>query len=173
MSKAQQIPTPHGSAMKALIIYDDFAFAVRASVALQHSARNAEYAVQWNVNPWPIDMLKFSPKAEEALTDALGAHLIVVAGRSAKSPIFWFHGWLEHWAKCHQIKGAALALFGVGCSDSLAAATIAEFSSLARRHGLSLIFDDARSRKDRSNFNAQTLGRAKIVGVQAGNADPG
>jgi len=110
--------------MKALIIYDDFTFAVRANVALRDSARNPDLALEWNVNPWQIDMLKFSPKAEDALTDALDAHVIVIATRSAKSSTLWFQGWLEHWGKCHQIKGAALALFGVGYADGLAAAAI-------------------------------------------------
>ena len=148
--------------MKALIIYDDFAFAVRASAALQHSARNADFAVQWNVNPWQIDMLKFSPTAEEALVEALDAHLIVIASRNAKSSTFWFRGWLAHWAKCHQIKGAALALLGDGSFDGLAASVIDEFSSLARRHGLSLIFDNGRSGKDQSNFIEHSLDGQKL-----------
>jgi hypothetical protein len=148
--------------MKALIIYDDFAAAVRANVALQNSARNADFAVQWKVNPWQIDMLKFSLTAEEALTEALDAHLIVIASRSAKSSTFWFQGWLEHWAKCRQIEGAALALFGVGYSDGLAASVIREFSSIARRHGLSLIIDGGRSGKDQSNFIEHSLDGQKL-----------
>jgi len=149
--------------MKALIIYDDFASAVRANVMLQHLARNADFAVQWNIKPWQIDMLKFSLTAGEALTEALDAHLIVIAGRSAKSSTFWFQGWLEHWAKCHQIEGAALALFGVGYSDGLAVSAISEFSSIARRHGLSLVFDDGRSGKDQSNFIEHSLGGQKLL----------
>lgn len=163
MSKAQEFRTPHSSAMKALIIYDDFASAMRANLALQHLARNADLAVQWNVSPWQIDMLKFSLTAEEALAEALDAHLIAIASRSAKSSTFWFQGWLEHWAKCHQIDGAALALFRVGHPEGLAASAISEFSNIARRHGLSLILDDGRSGKGQHNFIEHSLDRQKLL----------
>lgn len=143
--------------MKALIIYDDFATVVRANVALQYSGRNADFPVQWNVNLWQIDMLKFSPTAEEALTDALAAHLIVIANSCAKSSTIWFQSWVEHWAKCRYINGAGLALLGGGGSDGLATSAIGEFSSLARRHGLSLILDDGRNEKDQSNFIEHSL----------------
>src|SRR5271170_7327872 len=136
---------------------------MKANVALQHSAWNAGFAVQWNVNPWQIDMLKFSPTAEDALTDALDAHLIVIASSSAKSSTFWFQSWVEHWAKCRQINGAALALLGGGSSDGLAASAIARFSSLAQHHGLSLIFDDGRSGKDQANFIEHTLDGQKLL----------
>ena len=163
MSNAQEFPPPHDSAIKALIIYEDFDSAVRANVALQHSARNVDFAVQWNVNPWRIDLLQFSPTAEAALTDASYAHLIIIASCSGKSSAFWFQDWLEHWAKCHQIEGAALALFGVGYSDGLAASAIREFSSIARRHGLSLIFGDDRSRKEQLNFIERSLNGQKLL----------
>jgi len=149
--------------MKALIIYDDFATAVRANVALQHSARDADFAVQWNVSPWQIDMLTISPTAEEVLMDALDAHLIIIASRSAKSSTFWFQCWLEHWAKCRQNKEAALALFGAGCSDGVAASAICEFSSIARRLGLSLIFDDGRSGKGQSDFTEHSPDGQKLL----------
>ena len=68
----------------------------------------------------------------------------------------------QHCSKCHQIKGAALALLGDGNSDGLAASAINEFSSLARRHGLSLIFDNGRSGKDQSNFIEHSLDGQKL-----------
>ena len=163
MPKAKKFPPAHDSAMKALIVYDDLAIAVRANVALRHSARNADFAVRWKVNPWQIDMLKFSPTTEEALMDALDAHLVVIARSSAKSSTFWFRGWVELWAERHQIQGAALALLGYGSSDGLPAPVIDEFSSLAQRHELSLIFDEGPRGKNQSNFIQQSLGGQKLL----------
>ena len=154
--------SPHDSAMKALIIYDDLATAVKANNALQHSALNSGFALQWNVNPWQIDMLKSFPTAEEALTDALDAHLIVIASPNEKSSASWFRGWLEHWAKCRQIKEAALALFGIGYADRLVAPAMDEFTKLARSHGLTLIFDDGRRGEDQSNFIEYSLQGQKL-----------
>src|SRR5271154_5711262 len=72
---------PQDSTMKALIIYDDFYSAIKANASLQHSADKADLAVRWNIRPWRVDMLKFPPTADEALTEALDAHLIVLAGQ--------------------------------------------------------------------------------------------
>jgi hypothetical protein len=86
-----------------LIICDDFASAARANYVLQHSAWSVDFPVLWNVSPWRVDMLKFPPTAEEALTDALDAHLITIADLSAQSLPFRFQGWLDHWAKCRRV----------------------------------------------------------------------
>jgi len=163
MSKVGRFPAQHDSAVKALIIYDDFASALRSNVALQHSTQNVDFAVRWIVSPWRIDVLQFPSAAEEALTDALDAHLIVIAGRSAQSLSFWLQGWLEHWAKCRQIKGAALALFGVGYSDVLRAPGMLEFSSVAKQHDLRLIFDDNRNGKDQSKTAEHFLDERRLL----------
>src|SRR5271163_4397673 len=110
MSKLNRLNAPQDSIMKALVIYEDFACAERANAALQYSAQNADVSVQWNIRPWRVDMLKFPPAAEEALTEAMDAHLIVFVGRRAQSLSFWLQDWLEHWAKYRQIKDAALAV---------------------------------------------------------------
>jgi hypothetical protein len=126
------------STMKALIIYDDFASAVKANAALQHSAQNLDFFVQWNIRPWRADMLKFTRASEAALSDATDAHLIVFAGRIAQSLPFW----LEHWAKCRQIEDAALAVYCAGSADASSIPAIPELSQFATRHGLNFIFDD-------------------------------
>src|SRR5277367_6722934 len=126
--------------MKALVIYDDFVCAEKANAALQHSALNANVRVQWNIRPWRVDMLKFPPTAEEALTEAMDAHLIVFVGRRVQSFPFWLQDWLEHWAKCRRIKGAALAVIGVGSIEMMSSQS--NLSQFAKRQGLSVIFDD-------------------------------
>ncbi|HMD53476.1 MAG TPA: hypothetical protein VKJ65_02865 [Phycisphaerae bacterium] len=128
--------------MKALIIYDDFAHAAKANAALQHSAQNLDFAVQWNISPWRMDMLKFSPIAEEALTDAVEAHLIVFAGRRALSLPFWMQHWLEQWAKCRQIADAALAVFCEESAYTPSKSVTLNLSHFAACNGLNFIFDD-------------------------------
>jgi hypothetical protein len=129
--------------MKATIIYDDFDSAAKANTTLQHSAHKADFAVQWNIRPWRVDLLKFPPTADEALTEALDAHLIVFAGRSAQSLPFWLERWLEQWAKYRRIKDAALAVVSAGSAKALSSALARpDLSQFARRHDLSVIFDD-------------------------------
>jgi hypothetical protein len=126
--------------MKALVIYDDFICVEKANAALQHSAQSADVRVQWDIRPWRVDMLKFPPTAEEALTEAMDAHLIVLVGRSVQSLSFWLQDWLEQWAKCRQIKDAALAVIGAANTEAMSSQS--DLSQFVKRHGLSVIFDD-------------------------------
>ena len=128
--------------MKALIIYDDFATAVKANAALQHSARYSDLIAQWNITFWRVDMLECPPSAETALTEAKDTHLIVFAGRCAQSPPFWLEHWLELWAKCRQVEDAALAVYCESGSDALSLPATLELPQFAMRHGLKVIFDD-------------------------------
>jgi hypothetical protein len=129
------------STMKALILYQDFAFAVKANEVLQHSAEYSEFRVQWNIRPWRVDLLKFPPAAEEAQADAADAHLIVFGSRCALSFPFWLEDWLEQWAKCRQIEDAALALIHEDSGDSLSIPPTPGLSHFANHYGLNIIFD--------------------------------
>jgi hypothetical protein len=151
MFESLQFHTPPGTAMKALVIYNDFGSAARANAALQRSAHCANSDARCITSPWRIEMLKFPPTAEEALKDALDAHLVVIVGDCTQSPPAWFQCWLEHWAKSRHIKRAALALFSSRCAGHLADPAIREFSSIADRHGLSLICDGSPNRENRWN----------------------
>jgi hypothetical protein len=127
--------------MKALILYQVFAFAVKANAVLQHSAQYSDVQVQWNIRPWRVDLLKFPPAAEEAQADAADAHLIVFGSRCAISFPFWLQDWLEQWTKCRQIKDVALALIHEDSADSLSISPTPELSRFASHHGLNIIFD--------------------------------
>lgn len=133
---------PEDSNMKALIIYHDFASAAKANAALQRSARNADFTALWKVRPWRVDMLRFPPTAEEALIDAVDAHLIVFAGGSAERLPFWLLNWLEHWAKCRQIEGASLAAIDSKRNDTFATPAATELANFAKRHSLCFITDE-------------------------------
>jgi hypothetical protein len=163
MIKLNQFNQPQDSTVKAIIIYDDLDSAVNANTTLQHPVHQADFAVQWNIRPWRVDMLKFPPTADEALTDALDAHLIVFAGRSAQSLPFWLERWLEQWAKYRRIRDAALAVVGTGSAKALSSALARpDLSQFARCHDLSVIFDDnitiaSSSIADGSSFNENRL----------------
>jgi hypothetical protein len=143
--------------MKALIIYQDFASATKANIALQHSAHHPEVHVQWNIRPWRVDMLKFPPTAAEALADATDAHLIVFAGCCNLSIPHCLQNWLDKWADCRQIEAAALAIFGSENSDELSASGALALSQFAKRHGLSVIFDTHRIMQHGQAFPAGIL----------------
>src|ERR1700733_9701882 len=96
--------------MKAVIIYEDVLSATNAKTVLQRSTHGAGTSVKWNVCPWRLDMLKVPPTAEDALTEAMDAHLIVFAGFNGQPIPSWLQDWFENWAKSRQIDGAALAV---------------------------------------------------------------
>jgi hypothetical protein len=158
MSKLNKLDTPQDSTMKALVIYDDFVCAEKANAALQHSAQNANVRVQWNIRPWRVDMLKFPPTAEEVLAEAIDAHLIVFVGHRAQSLSFWLQDWLVHWAKCRQTKDAALAVIGAGNTEVMSSQS--DVSQFARRHGLSVIFDERGVIED-SLLHTESLNKPK------------
>src|ERR1700677_3691890 len=153
---------PQDSTMKALIIYDDFASVMKANSSLQSSAAYPNVNVQWSIRPWRVDMLKFPPTAEEALMDAIDAHLIVFAGRSAHSFPVWLQDWLEHWVKCRQIEGAALAVIGAGNSETPLSPQ-PDLTQFARRHGLTVIFDDRGALNNGSPHIAESLHQPQTV----------
>jgi hypothetical protein len=142
MSKPDQSATSQDLAMKALIIYQDFASAAKANAALQRAAQNSHARVKWNIRPWQVDTLKFLPTAAKALADATDAHLIVFAGGGAQSSSHWLQDWLEQWAGRRQIQTAALAVFDTRNADKLSPAAALDLPQFAKRHGLSIIFDD-------------------------------
>jgi hypothetical protein len=141
MSKLNRHDEQQDSTMKVVIIYDNIASVMEANSSLRHSARHPDINVQWSIRPWQVDLLKFPTGAEESLTDAIDAHLIVLAGRCAQTFPFWLQDWLENWAKCRQIKDAALAVVGGGKAELLSSSQ-PNLSQFAGRHSLSIIFDD-------------------------------
>jgi hypothetical protein len=138
--------------MKALIIYDEFASAARANATLQHSTRNLGFSVHWTIMPWPVDLLQFPPTAQEALTEAMDAHLIVFTGCIAQSPPSWLLNWLEQWARHRRIEDAALAVVGLGDAKGLCSAEKPDLSEFAERHDLSVIFHHQGTVEDDSTF---------------------
>jgi hypothetical protein len=96
--------------MKALIIYDSMASALKTSDFLRNATRVAGIGVDWEINIWPISMLRIRSVAEEALKDGVDADLVVFAGCRTDSLCPWLKEWLERWAAQRLVKYAALAL---------------------------------------------------------------
>ena len=142
MPKLVRADGPQYSAMKAIIIYKDFASAAKANAALQNASHYPDVHVQWNIRPWRVDMLKFPPTATEALADATDAHLIVFAGDFARLFSHSLQDWLEQWARHRQIETAALALIGTGNAGNRPISAVGDLSQFVKRHGLNIIFDD-------------------------------
>jgi hypothetical protein len=130
---------PQDSVMKALVIYDDLALATEANAILQRATYHPNAAVHWNLRPWRLDMLEFRPTADEALTDAADAHLIVLAICRTPSLPAWLIDWLKQWAALRQTPDAALAVIGDGRSKATPAQATVEMSRFARQYGLTVI----------------------------------
>jgi len=128
--------------MKALIIYDDFTSAAKANGALQRSAHHLNTSIKWNVRPWRLDMLNFPPTAEEAIDEAIDAHLIIFAGLNDQHLPAWLIDWLEHWAKCRRIDEAALAVIDGGTKHTTSPLAMTEICQFAERRGLAFIISD-------------------------------
>jgi hypothetical protein len=148
----RELYTPQDTAMKALVIYDDLPIAAVAIAALQHAAYHLSAAMQWNLKPWRIDMLKFLPAADEALSDGADAHLIVIAVRRTPSLPAWLIDWLERWAALRHTPDAAVTIISDGnATVSLAQATV-ELSQFALRNGLNVICGDCHETDSRPAF---------------------
>jgi hypothetical protein len=161
MSKVNKHYAPHVSSMKALIIYDNLSSFMKANAALQHSAQNAGVNVLWSIRPWRVDMLKFPPTADEALTEAIDAYLIIFAGRCVQSLPFWLKDWLEQWAKYRRVEDAALAVIGAGKAEVPSSVEKSDLSECARQHGLRVLFDDRGVIEDCSPFPTGFLDKPK------------
>jgi hypothetical protein len=156
MSKLHNLHTAHGQAMKALIIYDNFAFAAKANTMLQQAADQTDATIRWNIRPWRVDALNLTRNADEALMDAADAHLIVFAGHRAQSIPSWLQDWLERWVACRQIKDAAFAVIGGRNGETLSMPAVPELSRFAKRHGLSFITDEGFIIHDEERFQARS-----------------
>jgi hypothetical protein len=94
--------------LKAAIIYDDFDFAARTAALLEHAAVRSDEAMQWDIKPWRLDLLKPSALAEAALAETIDADLVVVALSRIHLPPDILLDWLERWAARREIQEAAL-----------------------------------------------------------------
>jgi hypothetical protein len=98
--------------LKAVIIYDDFDSATRATALLERVAVRADEEIKWDIKPWKFDVLKQPTLAALTVAVAANADLIVLALRRIHSTPTELLDWLEDWAKHRRIEDACvLALY--------------------------------------------------------------
>jgi hypothetical protein len=153
--------------MKALIVYDDATCAATTNAILHRAADRAEISVKWDIRPWRLNMLSFTPTVEEAMSDAADAHLIVFAIRNTRSLPTWLMSWLERWAALRQIPDAALATIGYGSPDAQLQQSTPNLVQFARRFGLGFIFENLGENNDRLPILDPTLTEYKLPSLLA------
>jgi hypothetical protein len=94
--------------LKAVIIYDDFDSATRATALLERATVRADEAMKWDIKPWRFDVLKQPTLAALTVAVAANADLIVLALRQIHSPPAELLDWLESWAGHRRIEDAAV-----------------------------------------------------------------
>jgi hypothetical protein len=143
--------------MKALVIYDSVPLAAKANAILQHATHRADATMYWSIRPWRVDVLRLPPEADEALTEAMDAHLILLASHRAQSLPSWLHGWLEQWAACRKIKNAALAVISDQSDGTLLISATNELLQFAARHGLEFIVNSETAVAGKWTFFARSF----------------
>jgi hypothetical protein len=128
------------SDLKAIIIYDDFKLAARATTLLENVTMGAalDEAVRWEVGPWRLEVLQDPELAARALAEAAAADLILLAlagGDRVQEDVL---EWLENWARQRSEQDAAVMFF---CPEESVAATrlVSELKWFTVRQGLTFL----------------------------------
>jgi len=148
--------------MKAIIIYDNCAFASKATELLQRVAQQVDTTLHWNLKLWRLDTLSLPHRADEALAEAMDAHLIMFAGHRTQLLPSWLLNILERWVACRQITNAAFAVIGGRNGDELIMPEAPELSSFANQHGLSFIIGDDLVVKCETEFAARNSAKIEM-----------
>jgi hypothetical protein len=147
----------NNASMKAVIIYDSFPLAAKANAMLQRATHKADATMCWNIRPWRVDVLRLPPAADEALTEAIDAYLILLASHNGQSLRSWLNRWLEQWATCRKIKNAALAVISDQSGEALLMSATNELFQFAVRHGLEFIMNSDTAVEDRWTFFSRSF----------------
>jgi hypothetical protein len=140
------------SAMKALILHDDFTLAAKAEATLQRALTCADAAVRWTVNSVPINALRQPAAAERILVEALDAHLIVFAGKCAQLLPLCVYQWLEQWVDMRRVPDAGLAVMDNERQSSFGDVA-PELSRFASKHQLTFIIDESPAPANRAKLS--------------------
>jgi hypothetical protein len=137
--------------MNAVIIYSDVAHAAKAKAMFERASHRVDVSLLWTVKPWRLDLLMLPLTANEALADAVEAHLMVLALCHPLLLPVWLKDWLTEWATRRQVQDAALAAWDGGNGDSLSAKVAPELLKFAEHHGLSFISGNLDSAAHKQN----------------------
>jgi len=100
--------------MKAIVIYEDLEFAIRADAILHRVGGRVEINIEWTVSSWPLDAFIEKPSAEKLLVQAQDADLLVLPANLAGFIPLRLLGWLERWARLRHNPEAALGVLDDG-----------------------------------------------------------
>ena len=127
-----------GAILKAVIIYDDFDSATRATELLERVALRVDETLKWDIKPWRGDVLKQPTLAALTVAVAANADLIVLALNHIHPPPAELLDWLKNWAKHRRIKDAAVLALPTGTSDSQSKSWN-EIKTLVEAHDLTFL----------------------------------
>ena len=121
--------------LRAVIIYDDFDSATRATALLERVVLRVDEAIKWDIKPWRFDVLKQPALAALTVAVAANADLIVLALGHKDSTREELLDWLKNWAETRRIANAALLALPSD-EPSTPSAPWDELGSFAEVHGL-------------------------------------
>lgn len=133
--------------LKAVIIYDDFDSATRATALLERVALRADESMKWDIKPWRFDVLKQPALAALTAAVAVNADLVVLALTHASTMPSELLDWLRNWAEHRHVEDAALLMLPPDENEKPVSWDEARW--LAERHNL--IFLDRHNGGDNEN----------------------
>ena len=124
--------------LKAVVIYDDFDSAARATALLERVALRADEAMKWDIKPWRRDILKQPTLAALTVAVAANSDLIVLALNRIPSPPSELRDWLKNWAEHRRIEDAAVLAL---CPDEshMPSTFRDEIKAFAEEHNLTFL----------------------------------
>jgi hypothetical protein len=152
-----------GTALKAVIIYDNLDFAGRVTALLERAATGADEGVKLDLKPWRLEVLKQPGMAAVTAAVAADADLIVLALAGTSSAPETLLDWLELWAAHRQIPDAGVLALRPD-PDGVPTLSGDELERFADRRGLNLLNrfgggndeDDARARSWRTQKETES-----------------
>lgn len=121
--------------LRAVIIYDDFDSATRATGLLERVVLHMNETIKWDIKPWRLEVLKQPALASLTVAVAANADLIVLALGRKDSTRAELLDWLINWAKNRRIADAALLALPSD-EPAIPSAPWKELGAFAEAHGL-------------------------------------
>ncbi len=129
--------------MKAVILCENCAFAVKARSILQLVGERPDVSIHWTILFWPLNALYDAAMSTQALAESIDAHLILISSEYAKTFPSHLRIWLERWATMRSLDEAALGVIGTLVTDTLETPSSETLRKLIKDHGLHLISAEA------------------------------
>ncbi|HTQ52641.1 MAG TPA: hypothetical protein VMJ12_18175 [Candidatus Acidoferrales bacterium] len=151
--------------LKAVIIYDDFDAATRATMLLERVGARAGEAIKWDIKPWRYDVLKQPTLAALTIAVAANADLIVLALYHTPVPPAGLLDWLKNWAEHRRVRDAAVLTLQAD-SGSRPATAWNEIKAFVEGHHLTFLGShEVSTDKNSGSFAHRSQPRKPLVGA--------